>query len=530
MRKNLPVTNEEKRLDPKKPIVTRTNLKGIITYANPAFVEISGFTEQELLGQPHNIVRHPDMPEAAFDDLWKTLKQDRPWKGLVKNRSKDGAFYWVNAHVAPQTENGVKVGYVSVRSTPTQSEIDAAERLYANVRSGSMQLPETTPPHQMAVATRMMVLVAGLLALLLLSALQPASGLMKWAIVGAALLFGTGGLFWIRQGMLTPLRHLESCLQKLSEGNFRFEVDTRAPKEYGIVLEGLDTMRSSLRAIVADVLTSATRVQQGTAAVQQQAGALSHRLEEQSGGIVSVAAALEQLSVSVSEISEATQRSSNHAEHTQTVVQSSSEQMRGSIRSTTGVATVVEDARGRIEHLKDAVLTIGDISKTIREIADQTNLLALNAAIEAARAGEQGRGFSVVADEVRKLAERTSESTVRISETIEQVRQGALEALSTMERASEEVGQATTRMSSSTDDLARIEDASKGVAESAREIANMLAQQSQASDEVANSMERMSTLTESNQASVSEVEQSMQDLNQIAKALHELVRRFEHSL
>lgn len=529
MRKNLPVTLEEKRLDPKKPIVTRTDLKGIITYANPAFINISGFTEQELLGQPHNLVRHPDMPEAAFDDMWKTLKQDRPWKGLVKNRSKEGAFYWVNAHVAPQTENGRKIGYVSVRAAPTQKEIDAAEKFYAQVRNGTVAFSGTRPPYQIAVTTRLLGLVIGMLVLFLLSTFA-LDGWPKWLAAGVASVLAICGFFWVRHSILAPLGQMQLCFQKLSEGNFRFDVDPRAPREYGGLLESLDVMRSNLRAIVADVLTAAAQVQQGTAAVGQQTSALQQRLNEQGDGIVTVAAALEQLSVSVSEISEATQRGSRHAEHTQTVVQNSSEEMRGSIQSTTGVVAVVEDARGRIEHLKDAVLTIGDISKTIREIADQTNLLALNAAIEAARAGEQGRGFSVVADEVRKLAERTSESTVRISETIEQVRQGALEALATMERASTEVGQATSRMSTSTDGLSRIEDASKGVAESAREIASMLAQQSQASGEVASSMERMSALTESNQASVSEVEQSVQDLTQVAKALHALVKRFESSL
>lgn len=529
MRKNYPVTTEEKKLDPKKPIVTRTNLKGIITYANPAFVEISEFTEQELLGQPHNIVRHPDMPEAAFEDLWNTLKQNRPWKGLVKNRTKNGAYYWVNAHAAPLFENGQKIGFVSVRSAPTPIEIDSTERLYAQIRAGTTSFPYTAVPYQISIGTRLAYLTLGLLLLSLILTWLPNSPI-KWVILAINILTGTAGFIWLRNSIQAPLDQIQEGMQKLAEGNFRFDVNARAPKEFSILLEQLDIMRSNLRAIVADVLAAANNVQQGASQVQHQAGALSQRLNEQGDGISAVAAALQELSVSVSEISEATQRGSNHAQHAQNVVQSSSGHMRTSIEATISVVTVVENARLRIESLKEAVLTIGDISKTIREIADQTNLLALNAAIEAARAGEQGRGFSVVADEVRKLAERTSESTVKISETIEQVRQGALEALTTMEQASEEVGQVTTQMSSSTEDLGRIEDASKGVAESAQEVANMLAQQSQASGEVANSMERMSALTESNQASVKDVEVSVQNLRHVAIALHELVKRFEHSL
>ncbi|WP_046157742.1 PAS domain-containing protein [Chromobacterium vaccinii] len=115
MKKNLPVDSIELFLLPHRPIVTKTDLKGQITYANRAFIDISGFSEEELIGQSHNVVRHPDMPEEAFADLWDTIKSGRPWKGLVKNRSKQGHFYWVEAYVTPICENGRPVGYMSVR-------------------------------------------------------------------------------------------------------------------------------------------------------------------------------------------------------------------------------------------------------------------------------------------------------------------------------------------------------------------------------------------------------------------------------
>jgi len=117
-----PTTAVERLLDPRIPIVTKTDLKGRITYANPAFVEISGFTLEELLGQPHNVVRHPDMPRDAFKDLWDTARRDEPWKGLVKNRCKDGGYYWVDAYVTPLTQNGEKIGYMSVRSKPSDTQ------------------------------------------------------------------------------------------------------------------------------------------------------------------------------------------------------------------------------------------------------------------------------------------------------------------------------------------------------------------------------------------------------------------------
>jgi aerotaxis receptor len=119
MKINLPVTTNELMVDPVNPIVTKTDVKGSITYANRAFIEISGFTEAELLGKNHNIVRHPDMPPSAFADLWDTVKTGKPWRGIVKNRAKNGDFYWVEAYVTPITEHGRIVGYMSVRSRPS---------------------------------------------------------------------------------------------------------------------------------------------------------------------------------------------------------------------------------------------------------------------------------------------------------------------------------------------------------------------------------------------------------------------------
>jgi methyl-accepting chemotaxis protein len=128
------VTQNEIVLRDDQMIVSKTDLKGQITYINRDFLDISGFTEAELMGQPHNIVRHPDMPEAAFADLWRTLKAGRPWIGLVKNRCKNGDYYWVEAHATPLYENNQHVGYMSVRKKPTRQQIDATEGVYRQFR------------------------------------------------------------------------------------------------------------------------------------------------------------------------------------------------------------------------------------------------------------------------------------------------------------------------------------------------------------------------------------------------------------
>ncbi|MFA7280893.1 MAG: methyl-accepting chemotaxis protein, partial [Sterolibacterium sp.] len=143
MRINMPVTSVEVPLTPTTLIVSKTDLKGQITYINRDFLDISGFTEAELIGQPHNIVRHPDMPPEAYEDLWKTLKAGRPWIGMVKNRCKNGDYYWVEAHATPLVENGQTVGYMSVRKMPTRSQVDAAEqayRLFREKKQGNLKI------------------------------------------------------------------------------------------------------------------------------------------------------------------------------------------------------------------------------------------------------------------------------------------------------------------------------------------------------------------------------------------------------
>ena len=150
MKTNLPVTDNEVKLKDGQELVTKTDLKGIITYTNPAFIEVSGFSRAELVGANHNIVRHPDMPEAAFKDLWETLKLGRPWSKLVKNRCKNGDYYWVRANVTPIFQNGRVVEYMSVRVRPTDEEISDAEALYARLNDGKASLPS---PSRIPTAT-----------------------------------------------------------------------------------------------------------------------------------------------------------------------------------------------------------------------------------------------------------------------------------------------------------------------------------------------------------------------------------------
>ena len=145
MQINMPITNTEYLLTQSDSIVSKTNLKGMITYINEDFLRVSGFTKAELIGTEHNIVRHPDMPAEAFADMWKALKAGRPWTGLVKNRCKNGDFYWVTANATPFYENDQLAGYMSVRTMPSREQINIAEvayRLFRNGEAGNLTIQD----------------------------------------------------------------------------------------------------------------------------------------------------------------------------------------------------------------------------------------------------------------------------------------------------------------------------------------------------------------------------------------------------
>ncbi|HEC18817.1 MAG TPA: PAS domain-containing protein, partial [Gammaproteobacteria bacterium] len=136
MKKNLPVTGKEKSYSDHIKIISTTTPKGILDSINEDFIYTSGFSEEELLGKSHNVVRHPDMPPAAFDDLWKTIKAGKPWMGIVKNRCKNGDHYWVDAYVTPIFQGGEITGYQSVRVKPEREYVYRAEKVYKRLNAG----------------------------------------------------------------------------------------------------------------------------------------------------------------------------------------------------------------------------------------------------------------------------------------------------------------------------------------------------------------------------------------------------------
>jgi len=259
MKINQPVTDHEVMMEDGSTIVSKTDLKGSITYINQTFLDISGFTEQELIGKNHNIVRHPDMPPAAFQDLWEHMKLGRPWTGMVKNRCKNGDYYWVEAHVTPIRQNGSVVEYMSVRSKPTREQITAAESLYRDINAGKASLAPETKAGKIAASlssmrlkqkfSMLMVIVALIFTMLgfsLYDNIDPEKGsaVMLAAELGVAFFVLFVSLYMVlSKSILSPLRDVNHYFRRITEGHFTDAIDIHRGDEIGDVLRDMKSMQ-----------------------------------------------------------------------------------------------------------------------------------------------------------------------------------------------------------------------------------------------------------------------------------------------
>ena len=414
MRKNLPIVDRERILHADEYIVSKTDLKGRITYCNHAFVEISGFSEAELLGRAHNIVRHPDMPEAAFDDLWRALKAGDPWQGMVKNRCKDGSFYWVLANVNPIWQDGRMIGYMSLRTCPSRQQIDAAEKFYRELREhpqGGWTVRDGRPARS-GVRGRLAAL-AGIVTrkpmdstLALAIVLLLAQDALMWqaAAWGVPVLRGavaTALAEWVLVAlvaarMLSTRRELQRVEQQLSAigaGNLSLHIGDYVPSPIGRVAFAVSVAAGNTASANLEAGHSLEHIAGSVAQISDAARSLSDSAATQAAAVESAASALEQSTASL-------KHSSDNARQTAMVAQD--------------VARQAQVGGKAVQRTVSDMHAIAEQVGIIDDMAYQTNMLALNAAIEAARAGEHGRGFAVVATEVRRLAEKAQQASTEI--------------------------------------------------------------------------------------------------------------------
>ena len=541
MRKNLPVTNVETILPDNQFIYSRTDLKGVITEANEAFCNVSGYSREEMVGQPHNMVRHPDMPEAAFKDMWQDLKVGRPWRGIVKNRRKDGGFYWVVANVSPVRENGQVVGYQSVRSRPSREEIEAATAAYEQINRGSTALVvihgHAVYKHSTLVkamtSLRGQTYFLGLLVLLLgcVDLSEVFFGLdFGWAheaLMGLAIVYAIYFVGFFVPKLSRDLDTIADWTESLlTTGNLKRRLLIRRSDMLGSVVNRMDAFVSSVQATVQGMADTARQVAETTHEVDAGMHVVHQSAEKQSEATSAAAAAVEEVTVSIGEVAE-------HARSTKEVALNTGEVSReGAKRSGEACATItvlagtVKESAEKVETLGQRSAEISHIAGEIKEIADQTNLLALNAAIEAARAGEQGRGFAVVADEVRKLAERTGRATQQISSMIDLIQQDTGRAVEGMRSGASQVEEGVALVHSAQDALQRINDEMGDTIQRVNEISHASDEQREAMTLLAQNVEQVASMTEQNVAVVTQTESMVERLTAIVERMNKSVNQF----
>lgn len=535
MKINMPVTQVEVPFPGNSYLVSKTDTKGVITHANDAFVAISGFNRQELIGSSHNMVRHPDMPVEAFADLWQTLKSGLPWRGTIKNRCKNGDYYWVDAFVVPVRKKGATMGYMSVRTPPSRDQVQRAEALYSAIREKRAKFPSVKVGAlgRMSLSARIWLAMGGMVALMAAIAVPALAGLTgaystaltASCLLGALLIALISGMYFSR-AIGGSLGLASKIFDQIAEGNLTHEIDISGRDETGLLLCQLGTMQAHLKSMIDDISAASTSIEARGKELGTRMTHLAEHSNHQLEAAQGVAAATEEFSVSVREVAHNVETTAAAATRSEGLVTTTSAEIGQTMAVTSRVAEAVQNSSTTISELSTAIQKISDITTVIQEIASQTNLLALNAAIEAARAGEQGRGFAVVADEVRKLAERTSASTVDISKTVTAIQDVTQQAVSDMELATREVETGIGSMKKSVSSLEGVTQASNEVSEMAKNISDSTVEQIKASEEVARSMERISVLIEENSKTSQDAKRTTDDLLATASELNRLVAGF----
>ncbi|MFQ1061559.1 methyl-accepting chemotaxis protein [Bordetella trematum] len=525
MRVNLPIYDVETRLRDDQYLISRTDTKGRIVYANPAFVEVSGFERDELMGKAHNIVRHPDMPSQAFEDFWNTLQAGRSWLGVVKNRRKDGGYYWVLANATPIFEDGEVVAYSSVRVRASDEQIEQAEELYAQLRENRARgwrlkggqpvyagwrrlLRMTVAPLRRGVRGRMLRsalisggLFGGLAGWLLYENWSALSPLQAGLGAGAAALGVLAILVaqWrAARGVLDPIQEAADMARQVAAGNLTTRMFFDSHDEVGSLAFSLDVMRKSLIGIASDVHAGIAGTARAAMEIEQGNQSLSQRTEDQMASLQNTAASMQEMTSTV-------RQNADHARQANSLAATSMQVAR---RGGEVVDQVVHTMHG----ISDSSRRIADIVTIIEGIAFQTNILALNAAVEAARAGESGKGFAVVAGEVRSLAQKSAQAAREIKDLIEDSVQRVTEGSSQAERAGATMQEIVEAVQRVTDIIGEISVASQ--------------QQASGIEQIDQAVSEMDGMTVQNSSLVQELGAAVAQLGGQSATLHETIQVF----
>lgn len=516
MKVNLPVTNNEISFNTSERIISTTDRKGIITSYNETFFKVSGFSAEELDGKNHNVVRHPDMPPAAFDDLWNTVKQNRSWMGVVKNRCRNGDHYWVDAFVTPISKNGEINEFQSVRSKPSAEQVKRAEAVYQRIN-------DKKPAFKQQISLLHKLYLCTSFSLLPLLATSFAAPQLSGVAAIISLLLGLGLISWT----MRPLQQLCQQTKQQVDNPLANYIYTGRSDEIGQLILSDKMTRSQLDAVVSRLDFSTDQLTETAHTSNDVAQQSNDSIQKQQRTVTEIATAINEMSIAVRNVAQSSQEVALSTQEADSNTRKGQKTANTTIHAIQDLTQNINSATAVINRLKDESDAISNVLDVIRSIAEQTNLLALNAAIEAARAGEQGRGFAVVADEVRTLSQRTQESIVEIEAMIMRVQSSVREATATMNESSSKADKCNEQSTSIFEFLTTITESIGNISDMTIQIASAAEEQSNASEQIKHSVNTLSEQAGQSSVNADQNGQISQELTGLAKQLKKLVRQFQ---
>ena len=519
MRKNLPVSGHEKTFAADQRLISATDTRGQIQYCNDEFEAVSGFTRDELIGSPHNLVRHPDMPPAVYEHMWACLKAGKCWMGIVKNRCKNGDHYWVEAYVTPITESGQVIGYESVRTLPPRDRVERAERTYQSMNHGK------SPLSKRGLITDLAAFWPVLLIAVLASGLTLLAGGSAWL----ALLVTVAVAASSATVLATVLHRVDQSLAQVVnafDDSLAALIFTGRRGVMGRLQMVLISENARIRTALTRLSDYAEQTSEAAAESQDLASKTRQALESQRNETDMASTAMHQMAASIGEVSGNVQLTADEAGSAQRLVSDGSAVADTTLKVIKALLATVEQVTRTVEDLATETTQISKAAELIQAISEQTNLLALNAAIEAARAGEQGRGFAVVADEVRALAQKTRASTESIQQVILRLRDSSKTAVSMAHQGNTEAEKGLNQVELTQQALEGIRAAMDQIGLMTQQMAAAAEQQSSVADTISEQIRHITDSADTSLQLAGQASERGQYLEQTATDLQRLTSRF----